>query len=79
MKTIMSTNTRSGALIAALVLALGACKGEDKAVAPAASEARDGKVLPAVSATIDTGRPTSASSAGSIWLPKIGTMLPRAE
>jgi beta-glucosidase len=39
MKTIMSTNTRSGALIAALVLALGACKGEDKAVAPAASEA----------------------------------------
>ena len=39
MKTIMSTNTRSGALIAALVLALAACRGEDKAVAPAASEA----------------------------------------
>jgi len=39
MKTIMSTNTRSGALIAALVLALGACQGDDKAVAPAASEA----------------------------------------
>lgn len=39
MKTIMSTNTRSGVLIAALVLALAACRGEDKAVAPAASEA----------------------------------------
>jgi beta-glucosidase len=35
MKTIISKNTRSGALLAALVLALGACKGDDKAAAPA--------------------------------------------
>lgn len=35
MKTIISKNTRTGALLAALVLALGACKGDDKAAAPA--------------------------------------------
>ena len=35
MKTIISKNTRGGALLAALVLALGACKGDDKAAAPA--------------------------------------------
>lgn len=35
MKTIISKNTRSGALLAALVLALGACKGDDEAAAPA--------------------------------------------
>ena len=34
MKTIISKNTRGGALLAALVLALGACKGDDKAAAP---------------------------------------------
>lgn len=35
MKTIISKNTRSGALVTALVLALVACKGDDKAAAPA--------------------------------------------
>ncbi len=35
MKTIISKNTRGGALLAALGLALGACKGDDKAAAPA--------------------------------------------
>lgn len=39
MKTIMSTNTRRGVLIAALLLALGACKNDDKAVAPATGDA----------------------------------------
>jgi beta-glucosidase len=34
MKTIISKNTRSGALLAALVLALVACRGDDKAAAP---------------------------------------------
>ncbi|WP_394695875.1 glycoside hydrolase family 3 protein [Pseudoxanthomonas japonensis] len=34
-----SLRVRSGVLIAALVIALGACKGEDKAAAPAAADA----------------------------------------
>ncbi|WP_394695716.1 glycoside hydrolase family 3 protein [Pseudoxanthomonas japonensis] len=34
-----SLRARSGVLIAALVIALGACKGEDKAAAPAAADA----------------------------------------